>query len=507
MTTAMPQGAGAALVRDRSHAWAQVTLVLAVLLAYGAVWTRGIQGDDVCMCELATSRGYWDAVRFWLQTWNGRFFLAATQLGTYALPWFARPLDAPWFILHALVLLGHTVTCVLLLKLLWRAGVAVAPSLAAVLVLAIHPITFESVLWLAAGYGYVFGTLLAILAVWTYLEYERSGHRVWLVLTVAFALAATTGIEQYFPVLGTLAILHLVRARWRPHRRPAWVPLAIVVGCAAAFLLIHFGLFPSSRGRIERATSIHETAAGASLPWRLAWWLSLLPDASPWGGLMRSGIDVVKRLVWLAPLIVAAAIAAGWRVGASADWERPPSTTAQRAHLWLVVAALAVAAAAVLPFAFTGGYGVGRRNAYVMLPGLLVAGAAALDVLYKRTRPAWRKAARYLLAPMVAAVVAASIVTGIGAQAMLAQSWAFHRGLIGAIELHADAIRSTGGLELTVASQRPYGAISQMHPWVFPCLVRWATGDSGVRSWISVTPPDKRSHTPPGSHRIELETP
>jgi hypothetical protein len=505
MPSAMPPDPDAGFVRDRSRAWAHITLVVAILLAYGAVWTRGIQGDDVCMCELATSRGYWEAIQSWLETWNGRVFLAAAQLGTYHLPWFARPLDAPWYVLHALVLLGHIATCVLLMKLLWRGGVAVAPSLATVLVLAIHPITFESVLWLAAGYGYVFGTLLATLAVWTYLAFERSGHLGWLVLTAVFALAATLGIEQYLPVLGALAITHLVRARWQASRQPAWIPLAIVIGCAVVFLLFHFGLFPSSRGRIERATSIQEVAAGASLVWRLAWWLSLLPDASPWGGLMRSGIDVVKQLMWLAPLIMAAAIVAGWRVGASAGWRRAPATTGQPAHVWLVIAGLALSTAAVLPFAFTGGYGVGRRNAYVMLPGLLVAGAAVLDALYVRTKPAWRKAARYVLAPMVAVAVAVSIVIGVGAQAMLAQSWAFYRALIGTIEPHADAIRSTGGLELTVTSQRPYGAISQMHPWVFPCLVRWVTGDASVRSWISVTPPDKRSQTPPGSHRIELE--
>ena len=498
-------GPDAADVRDRSRAWAHVTLVATVLLAYGAVWTRGIQGDDVCMCELATLNGFWDAVHFWLHKWNGRLFLAVTQLGTYHLPWFARPLDAPWYVLHALVLMGHIATCALLLKLLWRAGVAVAPSLAAVLVLAIHPITFESVLWLAAGYGYVFGSLLTTLAVWTYLEFERSGRRGWLVLTAVFALAATLGIEQFLPIFGTLAIIHFVRARRQATGQPAWIPLAIVVGCAVVFLLIHFGLFPSSRGRIERATSIAETAAGAGLLWRLAWWLSLLPDASPWGGLMRGGIDTLRLLTWLPLLIVVAVVVAGWRMVSSSSWRRATANGGPAVHLWVVVTGLAVAAAAVLPFAFTGGYGVGRRNTYVMLPGLLVAGAAALDALQLRMRPALQRLTRYIMAPMVAAAVAVSIVIGIGAQAMLAQSWAFHRLLIGTVESHAYAIRSTGGLELTVTSQRPYGAISQMHYWAFPCLVRWVTDDAGVRAWISITPPDKRSRTPPGSHRIELE--
>lgn len=42
----------------RAQAWAYVMISLAILEAYGVVWARGIQGDDLCMCELAATKKY-----------------------------------------------------------------------------------------------------------------------------------------------------------------------------------------------------------------------------------------------------------------------------------------------------------------------------------------------------------------------------------------------------------------------------------------------------------------
>jgi hypothetical protein len=93
------------------------------------------------MCELATTHGYWEAVQLWLENMNGRLFLALTQVGSYHLPWFSTPLNAPWFILHAMIVGAHMAFCGLLFSLLSRTGIATGASLAAVLVFAIHPIT------------------------------------------------------------------------------------------------------------------------------------------------------------------------------------------------------------------------------------------------------------------------------------------------------------------------------------------------------------------------------
>ncbi len=268
-------------------AWSYAVLVLAVAVAYGAVWTRGVQGDDLCMCELANARGYWEAVLFWLEKWNSRLFLALTQLGSYRLPWFSSPLQAPWFVLHAAVVLAHMAVCCLLFAWLSRAGITPAIALGASLVMAVHPVTFESVVWLASAYGYVFGTLLAMLAVQAYLAFERTGRGAWLGLAVLLALAASAGIEQYVVVLSTLAVVHLVRSLTQQSRGLAWVPLVAMLGCVAVFVALHFGLFGGTGGRLARVATTAPADGPGSL-WTLAWFLSPLPNASPYGGVCVS---------------------------------------------------------------------------------------------------------------------------------------------------------------------------------------------------------------------------
>ncbi len=198
---------------------------------------RAASRATTCACANSPTRmGYWEAVRIWLENWNGRLFLALTQIGSYHLPWFSSPLQAPWFVLHAMIVVAHIwPSAVCSSACCRRAGIATGASLAAVLVFAIHPVTFEPVLWLAEGYGYVLGNLLTILAVWSYLEYERRSRLVWLIAAFLLALAATLGIEQYLFVLGALAIVHLLSSRWHTPRHPAWLPLLIVTSLCSRF--------------------------------------------------------------------------------------------------------------------------------------------------------------------------------------------------------------------------------------------------------------------------------
>jgi hypothetical protein len=483
--------------------WAYIVIASTVLLAYGAVWTRGVAGDDLCMCELATSTGYWDAVQVWLQKWNSRLFLALTQIGTYRLPWFARPLDAPWFLLHASVVLAHLAVCCLLLSLLSRAGLGMAPSLAAVLVLAIHPITSESVLWLAGGYGYVFGSLLTILAVWSYLEYDRSGRRIWLVSASVLALLATLGIEQFLVVLAALSVIHLLRARWHGAGQPAWIPLGIVAGCTLVFVAVHFGLFPGTSNRLAWATTKLDPVTRPGILWMLAWWLSLVPDASAWGDSMRFGLGVVKQSIWLAALIVIATLVAGWRIASLNSWRGSARREMASRYMWLIAAGIAIALAALLPFVFSGAVGFPMRSAYVVLPGLLIAGAAVLDWL--ASPAALRPYIRYGLAPLVCLVVAASLVIGVGEQARRASSWRFHQEMIRIIEANASAIRASQGLEVTFASREPHRLAIPIHEWMLPCLVRWVVADGSVKASFSHTPAKDKHSIPPGSHRIYLQ--
>ncbi len=162
---------------------------------------------------------------------------------------------------------------------------------------------------------------------------------------------------------------------------------------------------------------------------------------------------------------------------------------------------MAIFCASLLPFLFTGKYGYASRNIYVALPGLLIAASATLDLLAKGL--AFRRVFRFILAPVVAVCVAISLAIDIGAQGIFAQSWSFHRQLIGSIEADTEAIRSTGALEVTGIPEMPYSAISQIdNAWAFPCLVRWVVKDSKVRAWNNLMWSEGQPYGLPNSHRI-----
>jgi len=486
---------------SRAQTWAYLVIILAVLVAFGAVWTRGVQGDDLCMAELATANGYWDAVRSWLENWNGRLFLALTQIGTYSLPWFAHPLRAPWYLIHAMVVLAHMTICVLLISLLSRAGIAAGAALAATLIFALHPITFEPVLWLAESYGYVFGNLLTILAVWCYLEYERKGHIGWLLVSLLLALAAVLGIEQYLFVLCALAFVHLIRSRWHRPAHPAWLPLLIVACCTLVFLAFHFGVFSGTADRLARATAEAQHHSGPDIAWKLAWWLSLLPDASPYGGLLQWGLDTLTGHKGLIALLALVTLGAAWRTAAASSWQDVASNPLPKRHLWLIITGMAIFCASLAPFLFTGRYGFATRNMYVALPGLLIMGAATLDLM--STPTALRKILRLSLAPVVAVFAVTSLTVDIGAQALFARSWRFHQDVIHQIEADTAAIGAAGALEMTGIPAMPYKAISQIdNAWAFPCLVHWVVGDSNVQAWNNLMWSEDKPYAPPNSHRI-----
>ena len=482
-------------------AWSYAVVWLAVVSAYGAVWTRGVQGDDLCMCELATAHGYWDAVRAWLDNWNGRLFLALTQIGTYHLPWFSDPLDAPWYLIHAMAVLAHMAACGLLLGLLSRAGIAAGASLAAILIYAIHPIGFEPVLWLAESYGYVLGNLLSLLAVWSYLEYERSSRIGWLLVALLLALTAALGIEQYLVVLCALSIVYWSRSHWRRPAHPAWLPLLIMTCCSMVFLALHFGGFSGTADRLARATAETAVVAGPTIVWKMAWWMSLLPDASPYGGLLHWGWNTIRGHAGLTALVGLATILAAWRVLATSSWQDKDVMSSPHRHLWLVAIGMAVVLASVSPFLVTGRYGFASRNMFVALPGIVTMVATALDLM--ASRAARRRMLRFAITPVVAAFMATSLVIDSGAQALFARSWRFHRNVIETIKADAESVRAAGALLMTGIPARPYKAIAQIDSdWAFPCLVRWVVGASEVRAWNNLMSSKAGQHVPPDSHHI-----
>jgi hypothetical protein len=215
----------------------------------------------------------------------------------------------------------------------------------------------------------------------------------------------------------------------------------------------------------------------------------------------RVGLATLERHVALWTLVGLVAIGAGWRVLASRAWDSAVTPASRRLRLWLALAGLAAVAAALLPFAFTGAYGFGRRNIYPALPGLLVAGAAAVDGMARSS--GMRRLLRLLLPPMVAGVVATGVVMGIGSQAMMAASWSFHKQLIRLIEPEVAAVRRAGALVVTDLPANPYRAIAMIdNSWAFPCLVRWIADDEQVRAWNNLMTPQRRPSPPIAPHVI-----
>lgn len=486
---------------NRARAWAYLVLAFAILSGYGALWSRGIQGDDICMCELASANSFRDALRIWLDTANGRVFQAMAHIGTYRLPWFSDPVSAPWYLIHGIALIGHFFSCVMLLRLVTRAGVSMASALAATLLLAIHPITHQPLLWLAASYAYVLGNLLVLMAVWAYLRYESSGKLLWLGLAAFSALVAMLGIEQYLFVFGALVVANLFRGTWSNRLKGRWLPFLIVACFALAILALHFLVFSGSGARLERALSGGQSVAGTDTLWRLAWWFSLVPGHSYFDFAWHVGLKMLSEHVILVVLVLLVALASAWRVAAAGSWHAPDQAVRMRWHGKLLGVGILVFVAALLPFALTGKYGFDSRNVYVALPGLVLVVAVLLDWLDK----VWsgRCLPRYVLATLVAGFVALSLTIDIGMQSVFARAWLFHKEMVFVINEDADAIRTAGGVEITDIPENPYKAIAQMdNGWAFPCLVRWTLRDNNLKAWNNLMSNEDRARIPAGSHRI-----
>jgi hypothetical protein len=462
------------------------------------------------MCELASTHAYWDAVRAWLHNWNGRLFLALSQLGIYHLPLFSDPLRAPWFLLHGLSVLAHLTVCGLLFHLLTRAGLKTGGPLTMALLFAVHPIASETVLFLAVSFGYVLGTLVILLSVWAYLEYERRNRVGWLTLSTVLALLATLAIEQYIFVLCALAGIHLIRSRWHKPAHSAWIPIRIVFFLGLVFSLTHFYWFPSTSERIATATvgTVSSTgeiqeSTGPGLVWLMAWWLSIVPDASPYGGTLKLGLGILREHLWLIALITLVAIGSAWNMAAAKSWRVGTANLPSHTHLWLFITGTTVFIAALLPFLVTGKYGIASRNMYIALPGLLIVGATTLDLLSGLR--GWKSVSRVLLAPGFAVFMAMSLAIDFGEQYKFALSWRLHQDLIREVQDDTELIRASKAVEVLGIPAVPYKAISQLGDgWPFPCLVRWVVDDSEVRAWNNLMLSEKPWLFSPDNHRIYL---
>jgi tetratricopeptide (TPR) repeat protein len=150
---------------------------------------------------------------------NVRWALSATRLGMWQpLTWFSYMADHELYGLrpqgyHLTSLFFHLLNTALLFGWLARATKALAPSLFAAAVFALHPLHVESVAWVASRKD-VLSTFCWLLAMWAYVPYIRTRKPVYYVGLLA---AYGAGLAAK-PILVTLPAVLLLLDVW-PLRR------------------------------------------------------------------------------------------------------------------------------------------------------------------------------------------------------------------------------------------------------------------------------------------------
>lgn len=466
-----------------------IVLALAMLLSYGAVWTRALQGDDFCMGYEANAYGFWGSVYNWLNHHNGRLFLALLQTGMYSLDGFSNPAHAPWYLYQGTILLAYLATAWLLMKILLDAKLPLGAAFVGVLPFAIHPVLSQVPMWLAAGYGYITGALFLFIAVLSYLRYERGGHPVWSAVATITAVAATASIEQFLPVLAGLVLLQTIHAKSTGGARRPWLPWMILGLCLVEFIGFHFILFPGTMHKLAHVAG--EGGSAIQVVRQLAWWLNPLPFSSPYVSRFDLGLELLRSSWILAAGCVVAMLGAAWVTGRRGSWHETDGIRIGSRIPWLSILGTILILAPLVPFFFTGHNGMRPRNLYVSLMGVAVLGAVGLSklVLWASVNSALQRLLRWILAGCVATFVGLGIVTNLGAQRYFARSWALHTGVMASIERGRAEIQQVGALVVEGIPPPPYDEIAHMDTgWDFTCLVRWMLNDDQIQGWTNLTP-------------------
>lgn len=219
----------------RSGRWAVLVVVAATLAALWPVCRNGfVQLDDHLV--LARSPLFNPPTTASLRAWWGgptyeRYYtpLSHTLWGAVALVARGPPDPDTGFTLrpglfHALNLLLHVGSAVVVLKLLRRLVGRPWPAAAGAVLFAVHPLQVEAVAWVAAMNVVLCG-FLSLVAIWKYVEWaagDGAGGRPWgryALATLAFALALLAKPSAVM-VPAVAAVLDAVALR-RPWRRVA----------------------------------------------------------------------------------------------------------------------------------------------------------------------------------------------------------------------------------------------------------------------------------------------
>lgn len=466
-------------------------LFLTILLSYGLIHTRGLQCDDFCMGWLAYRSSLIDGVLFWTENYNGRAFLAVVQQLMYKLPMFNDPLNGKWFIYHGLIVLMHFFNTFLIYILLRRFALCIASVLLACLIFSIHPILMQSIMWLAAGYGYVLGTSLFLLGAYFFLSDIKQPALWKMVLSFIFFLFASLGIEQFVVVLMTLAFLNAFYLNRGSRFRHRYAPLIISCIIAMIMLSMHFTLTTGTVQRMHRAHSagiemkpVTETLR--TFLWRLNPW----PSHSPFGSRFAVGLEFLKANFVLTVGVLAAILLSVLTCLRKSTWMIDSSLSVSRRKLAIVGAM--ICGAALAPFVFTGRYGMHPRVLYIPLMGISVTGAVFLDKFFPERK--WTSVfTKFVVTILCGLFIGLSIITNLGAQKFFADSWDMHKNVMTSLIRDKQLIKEKRYIEIEGIPPAPLDEIHHLDTsWGFPCMVRWLLNDQTVSGWTNQMPLEER---------------
>lgn len=456
--------------------------------------------DDYCMGMLANSAVYLDAVDTWINQNNSRLFLALLQTALYRLPFFSDPVNAAWTWLHLAMLGMHLAVCLALYQFFLRMQLAIAPSLIATVIFAVHPMISQPVLWPAAAIGYLLGTLLLIGSIATYHRYERTESHFWLLLAFTQALLASLGIEQFIVALGALSLLHLLIGKSSWNARHRFLPLVLMILIGAVFLAVHFLFFAGTVNKISRTTE--EAAGFFHIFWLFFWWLNPFPSHSPYELRFYSGLELISKEPMLCSIITLCVIFTILLLARHSSWSS--AQTKESGTYWLaILAGICIFAAPLLPFFIMNGYHFRPRVMYLPMLGIVISGGATLHLIASSRQ--WGKTLRLTVALFASCLFFSCIVTDLGAQRLFAESWSINRSLISILVAEEKQIREAGFVFVDGLPPCAYDEIAQLDTaWGFPCMITWVLKDPKLKGHTNLMRDLKSKTTQSSTHRIDL---
>ena len=298
----------------------------------------------------------------------------------FSLPGFTDPMTGAWWVYHGAIVLIRLATVVLLMLALVRVGLHQGAAIAGALLFGLHPVSSEAILWLAAAYGYITSALLLLAAVLFYLKYERRRS-----CSVGWGGGSSGGADRHRDrtvhcSLGGTGPGTSDPVAFRPAGRP---PLGAAGDPGDLPGGVSDGTLCGGQRDLQpyrRCCRGGELRHSRRLALRLVAEFSALrarPMACASTLVFKccSSIGVwVLRLRWLR--LRRPGASGALPPGAGGD---PMAQTAAADRLWLAVAGAALVVGPVVPFLFTGRYGMRPRNLYLPLMGLAVLGAVALS--------------------------------------------------------------------------------------------------------------------------------